>query len=815
MKKLSLLLLFSALALQANAQLWSGAQGDSAGWKYLDWLGWFWSPSEDAGWFYLENQGWAYTDATSTDSMFIFYNDWQWTWTNDSHYPWSFNTSVLNGDIDWQYYLPGSFSPTLYFSDGSQFWRTGPFDFLGNLDYGSMVFGEFEEIQNLGNLTLLHGDTTTYGLGDGVYRVDGGIGPFPLLEKDTELAALEVGTVLTEESKQLTFKIDIPPMLEGKAVDLIILGQNVELIATNTAPVGSTLFVLSKDNDVLEVNGVGEFNGASDYAAYADLPAFETFQAESGETFFNIYEGEFLARGLVYFIPFLRYDPGNGEEIVLYSTSKPGPQRGSVQVNFQFTEPTPALEGNIVAQTDFRPTPNGFGFPNFGSTTDFLDAEDVYMLMGEEYVISDNGTFTFTAKGCNWLSSVLSNMAGGHCFGISATVVRLLDGLPYRGKELPGDYQPGATEAIQLQLENVQQVISFWMASQFNPNVFNAVNATTENGLQWVIDSLIDDMNGDREVVSIVIEGKIDGNEAGHAITPYAIEQVNENVYRIRVWDNNYPAYFTNFIEVDLEKGTWAYSSQLTGQTWYSGGFNGTNASDTLGFTTMRAIEMIANPPSSDPNPLPERNTTRLLPNAFAALFATLGNDEFGYDFSTDAVVRDWLGARFLHNYDSRLAPRISLPVEESTLPDDLTQAFSESIGVQLGLRNQTTTAQSTGFGISGNSYSNIIEGITISPGETVMAYTHPSGSFLGVDVSGSDVSITPTICVGIQDNQTMKGILFEVTPKSALSSSGGIDSFFVVADLASASVKAYQKVGDSFSELDSSQVTITQLDCP
>lgn len=813
MKKALLLLLCGLFVSQANAQLWSGAQGDPQGWKYLDWLGWFWSPSEDAGWFYLENQGWAYTDADSTDSMFVYYEFWQWTWTSESLYPWSFNTSVLDGEIDWQYYAPGSVFPTLYFSDGSQFWRTGPFDFLGSYDYNDMAFESFELIQKLGNLVLLQGDTATYGLGDIDYAVDGGCGPFRLTKEDTDLAALEFATVLTGESKQLTFKIDIPPTLSGKTVDLLIGGGSVEIQAKNTDPVNSAIYALGKSDGVLGLVGI------KNMITSVDTPAFETFVAEEGERIFNIYEGEFLGRGLAYFTPVLRYDPGNGEDPVFYGLKSPDHKSGSIVVNFQYSEPTPGLERNIVAQTDFRPTPDGFGFPNFGGTSDFLDAEDVYMIMGEDYAIEDDGGFVLTAKGCNWLSGSLSSMAGGHCYGISATVARLFDGLPYRGKTTPSDYQSGATEAIQLQRQNVSQVISFWMATQGNRNVSKAKNETKKNGPTWVLNQLIADMNGDQKIASLSIDGTISGHSAGHAITPYAIEKVDADTYRIHVWDNNFPGFFTNFIEVDTAANTWAYSSQLKGQTWYDSGFQGDATSESLGFTTMDVIEMIAHAPGGGGTPVPPITDTRILPAAGSAILASQGTDKVGYDFSTKSVINDWPDSEIVNRDDSNVTAELILPLSEIAFPESLTQAFSESFAVELGTRNSSEASSdssvSTGIYVEGNSYANIIENVTLSTGETVMTYSHPSGLFIGIDASGDDVSVTPTICIGAQDNDTKEGLLFEVTPVNALGSSGGIDSLFVSADLSSSSVKAYQKVGDNFQELDDTQVTVTQQDCP
>ncbi|MDY6972807.1 MAG: right-handed parallel beta-helix repeat-containing protein [Thermodesulfobacteriota bacterium] len=70
-----------------NLGLWSGAIDLGAGWKYLEWFGYFWvygSPS----WIWHVEHGWVFSSGTTTTSISFWTPDMGWFWSSDAYYPW-------------------------------------------------------------------------------------------------------------------------------------------------------------------------------------------------------------------------------------------------------------------------------------------------------------------------------------------------------------------------------------------------------------------------------------------------------------------------------------------------------------------------------------------------------------------------------------------------------------------------------------------------------------------------------------------------------------------------------------------------------
>ena len=90
MKMIKTVILLAALLASAPlspAQLWQEAEGRTAGWKYLDWFGWFWSVGRDEGWIYTRKLGWLYAEGENTDDFYLYAPDLHWLRTSEKFYP--------------------------------------------------------------------------------------------------------------------------------------------------------------------------------------------------------------------------------------------------------------------------------------------------------------------------------------------------------------------------------------------------------------------------------------------------------------------------------------------------------------------------------------------------------------------------------------------------------------------------------------------------------------------------------------------------------------------------------------------------------
>ena len=71
---------------------WSDTIAFSDGWRYSDWLGYFWVPNLDSKWINHNGLGWAYCFGNLQD-MWMYLQEIGWLWSNDVFYPWMFSST--------------------------------------------------------------------------------------------------------------------------------------------------------------------------------------------------------------------------------------------------------------------------------------------------------------------------------------------------------------------------------------------------------------------------------------------------------------------------------------------------------------------------------------------------------------------------------------------------------------------------------------------------------------------------------------------------------------------------------------------------
>jgi hypothetical protein len=217
--------------------------------------------------------------------------------------------------------------------------------------------------------------------------------------------------------------------------------------------------------------------------------------------------------------------------------------------------------GTVVADTGFRPHPNGFSFFNTGVPDGYnhemfgtplagpknLDSDVMRDLMGKRVCLerSDTGPCTLTLAGRQWMKATNAAMSGGHCFGFAGTAADLFNRLL-----TPGQFQPGALQTYDLRLrEPISREIARNMATQYTFDV-----------LQYKLSP--------RKVVKTLKETLRPGTMpftlfifwpgGGHAITPYALHDRGSGKYDVAVYDNNYPDA-ARAIRIDTNKNTYRY----------------------------------------------------------------------------------------------------------------------------------------------------------------------------------------------------------------------------------------------------------------
>jgi hypothetical protein len=211
-------------------------------------------------------------------------------------------------------------------------------------------------------------------------------------------------------------------------------------------------------------------------------------------------------------------------------------------------------EGELVADNGFRPETDGFAFENYGNDAgpQNLTPANMEALFGDQVCLSGTGEECELIPAAEeWMDNQNEGMAGGHCEGFSITALRMfnesLDPADF-GADVPADLEIVGNNPL-------QSTIAEDFVYQFLPPIVeNRVSGTPSE----VLDKLREALDSGEEYYTLGIY-KADGS-AGHAITPFAIEDRGDGQFAILVYDNNFPG-LTRAVDVDTNEDSWHYVS--------------------------------------------------------------------------------------------------------------------------------------------------------------------------------------------------------------------------------------------------------------
>ena len=244
-----------------------------------------------------------------------------------------------------------------------------------------------------------------------------------------------------------------------------------------------------------------------------------------------------------------------------------------------------APQGTIIADSGFRPYPNGFPMPNWGPPESFSDLQLIYgipdrvtveevsanTIAGPEPMnaLSLRRTFgdgvcrdpkTIDPKtghceltfGAELLSEMVATSSrGGHCFGFAAAAAALYNG------QLPAN-QVGASGLGVNSSNPMRQPATQTIERLFGTQYWNTKVQETYDGASPtdVVNTLIRDLPGGTVPYVLVVLN----NDAGHAITPFAVTDRGNGLYDIAVYDNNFPMH-ARAVTIDTNEDTYTYTS--------------------------------------------------------------------------------------------------------------------------------------------------------------------------------------------------------------------------------------------------------------
>jgi hypothetical protein len=254
-----------------------------------------------------------------------------------------------------------------------------------------------------------------------------------------------------------------------------------------------------------------------------------------------------------------------------FPTSGPSQPRGGQRflplIGVAPSNNAPPPDSRFEAALSFRPKPNGFSFENYGSpdnTATTFSATDLERMFGRANVCENANTADpciLTAPARQWREQQAAGLNGGQCYGMAVAASRL-----FEGSDSPATFAPGATSTFDIQkTEQVQNHIAYYFITQS----LSPVDASLGNWLEakTPAETIAFLRQAFQNNQSYVIGFYKRDKTGGHAVTPYAIQNMGGNIYRLFVYDNNWPDR-ERFFEFDLNQNTWRYDfgSTVPGQ---------------------------------------------------------------------------------------------------------------------------------------------------------------------------------------------------------------------------------------------------------
>ena len=216
--------------------------------------------------------------------------------------------------------------------------------------------------------------------------------------------------------------------------------------------------------------------------------------------------------------------------------------------------PQAFAQGQVIADSGFRPKPNGFAFENWGGQKypySKITPDDAALLFGDQACARKQGDTCVPTPGAKmWIEQMNKSTEGGHCEGMAA-----LSAAFFVKQETVDEFGAKQPFALKPDDEWLMRTISTYYSTQALDPVQSATSATRKWSLQQIVDQLAKSMKAGNDYPTLGIYDQ----GGGHAITPYKIELTAPKQYRIYIYDNNYPGA-ERFIDVDTGNNRWIYT---------------------------------------------------------------------------------------------------------------------------------------------------------------------------------------------------------------------------------------------------------------
>ncbi len=419
--------------------------------------------------------------------------------------------------------------------------------------------------------------------------------------------------------------------------------------------------------------------------------------------------------------------------------------------------PTPAPAGTIVADNGFRPDPDGFSFPNYGNEEGYanLDAAELERIFGPGVCLPGRGKCVLTPIARTQMKAYNAAAANGHCFGFAVLAELIYKGyLPRFGYSGVSAFGAGASFPFQLRIGG-NRLLQRSIARAFSFQDLAAIEAATVVGTPVQILGKLRGALDPKAKEIWTFEIFQYGFKAGHAITPYAIEDMGDGVYEVHVYDNNWPADDTRRLQIDTRKNTWSYYAAIN---------PGLPEAQYVGNAKSKTLRLSPVTPALGVQPCPFCVGRQGGGSKYNDIRLDGTSDEHARILVTDSkgrktgyvgkrIVNQIPGAKVLPRGSRGIVPLAGGGAEAGDSPVPVIQvpknvAFEIEIdGRHLKVRDRETLT------LVGPTYDASFENIIMGPGQTAAVAIDPRGNAIGYRASAK--TVVPAISLGEESKNT------------------------------------------------------------
>jgi hypothetical protein len=247
-------------------------------------------------------------------------------------------------------------------------------------------------------------------------------------------------------------------------------------------------------------------------------------------------------------------------QCIRQAISNKGDAQDSCNQGYESSNPQVSSARIIAALEGYDVRVHGFAFENYGNEKNYwqLTPTEVERMFGERVCLSKiNDECILTPLGEQWMKQKNEIMGNGHCDGMAA-----LSLLFYLNQLKVEDFGGSSVNSLQLEgNQRLQREIAYWWATQATEPTRSARDKN-ELTPREVVNELVKMFQADRnrEVYTIALWKR--NGKGGHAVTPFAVEEWDNGMFAILVYDNNHPNIARKIL-VDSNANTWKYNASI------------------------------------------------------------------------------------------------------------------------------------------------------------------------------------------------------------------------------------------------------------